>query len=139
MIYRPARPSDVPALGLLIARFAEQKLMLPRPMGELYETVRDFIVADDEGLIGGVALHIDTGAIAELKSLAVTEARQRQGIGRGLVARGLATAAELGLERVFCLTYQLEFFAKQGFTRVDRSRLPEKVWSECIRCHRFLD
>jgi amino-acid N-acetyltransferase len=139
VVFRPARPSDVPALGLLIARFAEQKLMLPRPTGELYETVRDFIVAEDGGLVGCVALHIDTGAIAELKSLAVTEARQRQGIGHGLVARGLATAAELGLERVFCLTYQIDFFAKQGFTRVDRSRLPEKVWSECIRCHRFLD
>lgn len=139
VVYRPARPSDVPALGLLIARFAEQKLMLPRPTGELYETVRDFIIAEDGGLVGCVALHIDTGAIAELKALAVTEACQRQGIGRALVARCLATAAELGLERVFCLTYQIDFFAKQGFTRVDRSRLPEKVWSECIRCHRFLD
>lgn len=138
---RPARPSDVPAINQLIATWAERKLMLPRTVNELYEIFRDFIIVEAEpgGLVGCAALHVVTGAIAELKSLAVTESAQGHGLGRRLVETCCAGARELGLERVFCLTYQVDFFAKQGFVKVDRSRLPEKVWGECIRCHRFLD
>lgn len=139
--YRPARLGDVPALAGLIGHFAERKLMLPRSHAELYESIRDFIVAEAEigGLVGCVALHIDTATIGELKSLAVAESMHGRGVGRELVRRGMHEAARIGLERVFCLTYQIDFFAKLGFVRVDRSRLPEKVWTECVRCHRFLD
>lgn len=139
--YRPARLGDVPALHALIASWADKKLLLPRAMGELYESIRDFIVAEAEpgGIVGCSALHIDTDKIAELKALAVAEAVHGRGIGKQLVEACCAEAARLGLEKVFCLTYQVEFFTKLGFTKVDRSRLPEKVWGECIRCHRFLD
>ena len=139
--YRPARPSDVPPLHALIGAWAEQKLLLSRSLSELYETCRDFLVAEAEigGLVGCAALHIDTDKIAELKALAVAEAAHGRGVGRGLVDHCCAEAVRLGLEKVFCLTYQVDFFAKLGFTKVDRSRLPEKVWGECIRCHRFLD
>ena len=139
--YRPARPSDVPALGALIASFAAAKLMLPRPQSELYDTIRDFIVAEAEpgGLVGSAAVHVATDRIAELKALAVAQGVQGKGIGRELVIKCLEEGRRLGLERLFCLTYQVEFFTKLGFTKVDRSRLPEKVWGECVRCHRFLD
>lgn len=139
--YRPARLADVPAMHALLTTWADKKLLLPRSLNELYETVRDFIVAEAEpgGLVGCAAVHIDTDKIAELKALAVAEAAHGRGVGRGLVERCCIEAARLGLEKVFCLTYQVDFFAKLGFTRVDRSRLPEKVWGECIRCHRFLD
>jgi amino-acid N-acetyltransferase len=139
--YRAARLGDVPALHALINFWAERKLMLPRSLTELYETVRDFIIAESEvgGLVGCAAVHIDTDKIAELKSLAVAEAAHGLGVGKRLVESCLQEAAKLGLERVFCLTYQIDFFTKLGFTRVDRSRLPEKVWGECVRCHRFLD
>ncbi|GDY12963.1 acetyltransferase [Planctomycetota bacterium] len=138
---RQARIRDVPAMAGVISAFAAKHLMLPRPLSELYENVRDFFVAEAEvgGLVGTAALHIDTATIAELKALAVAEAVQGRGIGRMLVERCLAEAAELGLERVFCLTYQVDFFTRMGFARVDRSRLPDKVWSECVRCHKFLD
>jgi amino-acid N-acetyltransferase len=139
--YRTARLGDVPALHALIGHWAEQKLMLPRPMSELYETVRDFFIAEAEvgGLIGCAALHIDTAQIAELKSLAVADAARGRGVGKGLVECCLKEAKAIGLEKVFCLTYQIDFFSKLGFVKVDRSRLPEKVWGECVRCHRFLD
>lgn len=139
--YRPARLGDIPAMATVIAGFAERKLMLPRPHSELYENVRDFIVAEAEpgGICGCTALHIDTDRIAEIKALAVAESVQGRGVGRGLVEAAIGAARELGLERVFCLTYQVDFFAKLGFTKVDRARLPDKVWGECIRCHRFLD
>ena len=51
----------------------------------------------------------------------------------------LAEARRVGLARIFCLTYQVEFFQALGFVRVDRSRLPEKVWGECVRCSKFFD
>jgi amino-acid N-acetyltransferase len=139
--YRVARPADAPALSALIGSFAAKKLMLPRPLSELYDTIRDFIVAEAEpgGLVGCAAVHIATDRIGELKALAVAESAQGRGIGRELVLRALDEGRRLGLERLFCLTYQVEFFTRLGFTRVDRSRLPEKVWGECVRCHRFLD
>ncbi len=125
----------------VISSFAAKQLMLPRPLSELYENVRDFFVAEAEvgGLVGTAALHIDTATIAEVKALAVADAAQGQGVGRRLVERCLAEAGAMGLERVYCLTYQVDFFSKLGFVRVDRSRLPDKVWSECVRCHKFLD
>jgi amino-acid N-acetyltransferase len=138
---RPARLKDVPAIHGLLAHWADKKLLLPRSLSELYENVRDFLVAEVEvgGLVGCAALHIDTDKIAELKALAVAEAAHGQGVGRRLVEACCAEAAHLGLEKVFCLTYQVDFFTRLGFSKVDRSRLPDKVWSECIRCHRFLD
>jgi amino-acid N-acetyltransferase len=139
--YRQARLADVPAMAAIIADFAEKQLMLPRPTSELYENIRDFIVAEAEpgGVCGCTALHIDTERIAEVKALAVAASAHGRGIGRGLVEAAMSAARDLGLERVFCLTYQVDFFAKLGFTRVDRARLPDKVWGECVRCHRFLD
>ena len=138
---RPARLGDVPAMHALINQFAADKLMLSRPLGELYENVRDFIIAEADvgGLVGCAAVHIDTDTIGELKALAVAKAAHGQGVGRALVEACFAAARDLGLERLFCLTYQAEFFTKLGFVRVDRARLPTKVWSECVRCHRFLD
>lgn len=139
--YRPARLADVPGMAAVIEGFASERLMLPRPQSELYENVRDFIVAEAEpgGVCGCTALHIDTDRIAEIKALAVAKAVQGRGVGRGLVQAAIDEARKLGLERVFCLTYQVDFFAKLGFTKVDRARLPDKVWGECVRCHRFLD
>ena len=141
VVYRPARIGDVPAMHALINQFAGEKLMLSRPLGELYENVRDFLVAEAEvgGLVGCAAVHIDTATIGELKALAVAKAAHGKGVGRGLVEACFTAAADLGMERLFCLTYQVDFFTKLGFTRVDRSRLPTKVWTECVRCHRFLD
>lgn len=138
---RPARLGDVPAMAAVIDGFAEKRLMLPRPTSELYENVRDFLVAEAEpgGVCGCVALHIDTERIAEIKALAVASALQGRGVGRALVEAAIAEARRLGLERVFCLTYQEGFFARLGFVKVDRARLPDKVWGECVRCHRFLD
>ena len=127
--YRAARLADVPAVHALLTTYADKKLLLPRSLNELYETVRDFIIAEAEpgGLVGCAAVHIDTDKIAELKALAVAEAAHGKGVGRGLVERCGAEAVRLGLEKLFCLTYQVDFFTQLGFTKVDRSRLPDRV------------
>jgi amino-acid N-acetyltransferase len=77
--------------------------------------------------------------LAEIKSLAVAEDSQKQGIGIQLVKACLDEAKELGVATVFCLTYKPAFFEKLGFFQRDKMELPRKVWSECYRCPKFPD
>jgi len=138
---RPATVRDVKGIHRLLNHYASQGLLLPRSLNELYEGVRDFVVAvTDEGvLVGCCALQVSWENLAEVKCLAVDEDRRGQGLGRQLMERCLEDAAELGLTTVFCLTYQVEFFARLGFVVVDRKRLPHKVWGECVHCPKFPD
>ena len=139
-ILRPASLHDAPRIHKLISDYATRQVLLSRGLGELYENIRDFAILEEgELLVGCAALHIYNAQLSELKSLAVSPERQRRGYGRRLVEWCLAEARRVGLARIFCLTYQVEFFQALGFVRVDRSRLPEKVWGECVRCSKFFD
>jgi amino-acid N-acetyltransferase len=112
--------------------------MLPRTMGEVYENLRDFfVVREDEQMLGCVSLHIVWSDLAEVKSLAVSEAAQSRGLGSLLVSATLAEAQAIGLERVFALTYRPAFFERLGFVQADVMTLPRKVWNECYRCPKF--
>jgi len=136
---RPARVGDVPAIHDLIRTFAERKLMIRRSLGELYESIREFIVAtDDDGrVIGCAALHVFWDDLAELKCLAVSEHAQRHGVGRTLVDACWKAARELEIKSVFTLTYVAEFFEHCGYHRIDKADLPHKIWNECVRCPLF--
>jgi len=114
--------------------------MLPRPLSEIYENIRDyFVVRQGELVIACAALHVSWSDLAEVKSVAVAEESQQQRIGAQLVEACLQEAKELGIPTVFCLTYQPTFFEKFGFSQVDKMELPRKVWSECYRCPKFPD
>ena len=122
----------------LISFFASRNEMLHRSLNELYETIRDFCVIEDAGqVLACSALHVTWDDLAELKCVAVSEAHQGIGLGRKVVEKSLLEARDLGLRRVFTLTYQPAFFSKFGFQIVDRNMLPHKVWGECIKCHKF--
>lgn len=137
---RHARVDDLSAIHRLINAFAKEELMLPLSIGDLTERIRDFQMAEEEGtILGAVALHVVWEGLAEVRSLAVVPAAQGRGLGRDLVHAALADARALGASEVFTLTYVPEFFEKMGFTRVDRSTLPHKVWQECTRCTKFPD
>jgi len=129
---------DVAQMHRLINRFADKGKMLARSLSEIYENVRDFkVVREDDQLIACVALHVMWSDLAEIKSLAVAEQKQNQGIGDELVRACLDEANELGLSTVFCLTYRPEFFERAGFSQIDKMQLPHKVWTECYRCPKF--
>jgi amino-acid N-acetyltransferase len=130
---------DVPAICELIRPFAERKLMIRRSLGELYESVREFLVAVDEEqrLVGCAALHVFWEDLAELKCLAVLEEAHGRGIGRLLVDVCWQAGRELEIATVFTLTYVPEFFEKCGYRRIDKSELPHKIWNECVRCPLF--
>lgn len=140
MKIRKATILDVQALRSLINSYAQEGKMLSRSLSELYENIRDFSVAETEGeIIGCCALHSVWEDLAEVKSLAVIKNWTGQGIGKKLLEAALAQVSSLNIRRVFVLTYEPEFFKKQGFRIIDKSELPHKVWSECIKCVHFPD
>ena len=129
---------DVPQMQQLINYFADKGEMLARSLSEIYENIRDyFVVRQGERVIACVALHVSWSDLAEIKSLAVAEDCQQQGIGDQIVEACLKEAEELGIPTIFCLTYKPAFFEKCGFSQVDKAELPQKVWGECYRCPKF--
>jgi amino-acid N-acetyltransferase len=137
---RKAKMADAPAIQRLITIFASRDEMLHRSLGEVYESIRNFFVVEDEGsVVACGALQISWGNLAEIKSLAVAEAHQSRGHGKRIVLACLDEGRSLGLARLFALTYKPGFFEKLGFRVVDKSTLPHKVWNECIRCPKFPD
>jgi amino-acid N-acetyltransferase len=136
---RKAKVADAEEIRALIEPFAARDEMLPRSLGEICENLRDYFVAEEDGrVVGCCALHIDTPELAEVKALAVAEDVQGRGIGRALVNACIQEAAELGLARVFALTYRPRFFERFfQFRLVEKNTLPNKVWNECIYCPKF--
>ncbi len=133
-----ARVSDVVQMHKLINYFAGKDEMLARSLSEMYENIRDyFVVRQGERMIACAALHVKWSDLAEVKSLAVAENSQKQGIGAQLVAACLNEAKGLGMPAVFCLTYRPGFFEKLGFSQVEKGELPHKIWAECLRCPKF--
>ena len=145
---RNARMGDVKKIYNLLQYFAEKDLLLGRSLSSLYDQLRDFNVYVEETdecgteqgeLIGVCALHICWENLAEIRSLAVTDGYQSKGIGKQLVEKALSEAGSYGINRVFTLTYQPDFFRRLGFKDIDKSELPHKVWSDCIQCSKFPD
>lgn len=133
-----AKISDVTQMHELINHFADRGEMLARALSEIYENIRDyFVVRQGERVVACAALHVSWSDMAEIKSLAVSEDNQRQGIGDRLVGACLKEAGEIGISTIFCLTYKPAFFEKLGFSQIDKLELPHKVWAECYRCPKF--
>lgn len=136
-----AKIGDAQRMHELVNKFADKGEMLPRALSEIYEDIRDyFVIRDRSGnVIACVALHISWSDLAEIRTLAVSEEKQEQGLGSLLIKACLDEAKELGIDRIFCLTYKPAFFEKNGFIQVDKVELPRKIWSECFRCPKFPD
>lgn len=138
LIFRKARMSDVENLHTLINSYAQRGLMLARSRSMLYESLREFTVAEENGkFLGTGSLHIIWEDLAEVRALAIVEEAARKGIGRQLVEVLVKEARELGIPKVFALTYQKEFFEKCGFKLVEKEEMSPKVWKECINCPKF--
>ena len=133
-----ARIRDAATIHQLINYFADKGEMLPRALSQIYENIRDyFVIRQGERVIACAALHVTWEDLAEVKSVAVAEDSQKQGVGAQLVEACLGEAKELGIPTVFCLTYQPAFFESCGFSQVDKMELPRKVWGECYLCPKF--
>lgn len=138
---RIARMQDMRDIQKMLEASARKGELLPRSLGELYDSVRDFkVYTDKKGtLIGFCALHPTWEDLGEIRSLFIREAYRRQGIARELVFSCLEDARALGIQRVFTLTFNPAFFQKLGFTPIDKAALPHKIWVDCIHCVHFPD
>jgi len=137
---RKARIGDARAIQGLIEGSASKGEMLHRSLSEIYDNIRDFYVFQgNRSLLGTCAVHICWEDLAEIRSLTVLEEGRRKGIGSKLVKACLREAKQLGIPKVFALTYEPSFFQKFGFGIVDKAVLPHKVWSDCLKCVKFPD
>jgi amino-acid N-acetyltransferase len=135
MQIRPAKISDARDICALVNYYAERGHMLHRSLESVYDSLREFRVVIGRGkLLGCVAVDVFWANLAEVKSLAVSPAARGKGIGGKLIEAAVADAKALGIKKLFALTYEKEFFLKQGFRVIDRQKLPDKVWRECIAC-----
>jgi amino-acid N-acetyltransferase len=139
---RKAKINDVPHIQKMLAQFARDGKLLARSLSELYTNIRDtFVSLDTETgqLTGCCSLHIIWENLAEIRSLAVLDEYQGRGIGGNLVGTCLDEARDLGIGRIFVLTYETDFFAHQGFKQVDKNIFPQKIWADCLHCPKFPD
>src|SRR5512143_4032735 len=137
---RKAKLDDIKEIQRLLKVYAPRGGILPRSLSELYDHLRDFFIfIRNRKVVGICALHICWEDLAEIRSLAVEEEDQSKGIGATLVKACLKESKGLGVKKVFALTYQAEFFEKLGFKKVDKTALPHKIWTDCLKCIKFPD
>ena len=139
---RKARIADVRQIQNILRTYAQDGKLLARPLGELYTHLRDmFVVEDDTGqVVACCSLHIFWEDLAEIRSLAVVEPHQKRGIARKLVEACISEGRNLGIAKLFTLTTEVEFFERFGFSRVEKDRFPQKVYSECEKtCTKYPD
>ena len=137
---RKATLGDIKAVHRLISEQAKAGNLIARAISELYSQVRDFAVRTENGpgaIVGCGALHIVWEDLAEIRSLAVQTEYQRKGIGSELVRALLEESREMEIKRVFVLTDRTSLFDRLGFSHIDKSLLPHKIWADCIHCTKF--
>jgi len=140
---RKAKIQDVKSIHAILTHYADRALLLPRSLSELYDHLRDFYVIENSevnGNLSGVCtLGISWEDLGEIRSLAVVEESQKRGLGSQLVEACLSEVVELGLKKVFVLTLIPGFFARFGFTEIEKLLLPHKIWADCLKCPKFPD
>jgi len=140
---RKAIIQDVKSIHAILTNYADQDLLLPRSLSELYDHLRDFYVIENSeikgSLLGVCTLSISWEDLGEIRSLAVVEEDQKRGLGSKLVEACLSEAVEIGLKKVFVLTLIKGFFARFGFKEIEKSSLPHKIWADCLKCPKFPD
>ncbi len=132
---RKAVIADVPRILAMVNYYAQRGEVLPRKPEDVYERIREWIVAEEDGEMVGVgALAVYWADLAEVRSLVVKPERRGNGVGAHIVAALVEEAQALGIANVFTLTRAVDFFKKQGFAISAREKFPRKIWKDCRRC-----
>lgn len=132
---RPARTSDVALIQKLIDPLVQRRILLGKDAVVFYEAIQEFRVAEDAdgNAIGCGALHVMWRDLAEVRTLAVVPQWLHKGVGRALLKRLEDDAVELGLSRLFCLTFEVDFFTRHQFKPMSESIVDPDVYSELAR------
>lgn len=135
---RKARVADARAIGDLIDHYAHRGMLLPKPLGRIYEALRTFSVWEENGKVLGCGrLDIVWEDLAEVGSVAVHDSLRGRGVGSRLVKSLVEEARELGIPRLFALTYQVQFFKRLRFSVIPKHDLPQKIWKDCLACSKY--
>ncbi|MCT1478349.1 amino-acid N-acetyltransferase [Microbacterium sp. p3-SID336] len=133
-IVRPARSADIVSIRNLLQPMVEQRILLGKDLAVLYGAVQEFVVAEADGeLIGCGALHVIWEDLGEVRTLLVREDWLQRGVGRAIVDRLEENAHALGLSRLFCLTFEVEFFGRRGYTAIGEQVVDPDVYSQLLR------
>jgi amino-acid N-acetyltransferase len=136
VLVRPARTRDVVAIRRLIDIYVPRKILLDKATVTLFEDVQEFLVAEVDGeVVGCGALHVIWEDLAEVRTLAVDPDVRGTGAGHAILERLLGRARDLGVSRVFCLTFEVEFFGAHGFHELDGAPVEPKVYEELLRSY----
>lgn len=134
MKVRPARTQDVITIRSLVDHYAPDRRLLSKATVTLYEDVTDFFVAEADGeVVGCGALHVMWEDLSEVRTVAVLPERQRQGIGSAILEALIQRARDLGVSRVFCLTFEVDFFRHHGFVEFNERGVEARVYEELLR------
>ncbi len=133
---RPARTSDVKAIRELVDSYAAPGQMLSKETVTLYESVQEFLIAEKDGkVVGCGALHVLWEDLAEVRTVAVSQEFHKQGIGHLILNEIIKRAREIGVKRIFCLTFQTQFFGSIGFKEIEGTPVEPDVYAQLLRSY----
>ncbi|PFG36536.1 N-acetylglutamate synthase [Flavimobilis soli] len=134
---RPALPTDVRAIRDLVEPYANRRILIAKEQVAYYEAVQELVVAVDPhgAVVGCGALHVMWVDLAEIRTLAVDPGWVGAGVGHAILDTLLDRARSLGLGRVFCLTFEVDFFARHGFEEIEGTVVSPEVYAELLRSH----
>lgn len=133
---RPAKSTDIKGIRSLIDTYAPQKRLLSKETVTLYESVQEFTVAIENGeVVGCGALHVLWEDLAEVRTVAVAENLRRRGVGDQILEAVINRARTIGVSRIFCLTFETEFFGKHGFEEIQGTPVEPDVYSQLLHSY----
>ena len=136
MTIRRARTGDVRQIRTLVAPLAERRVLVSKDTVAYFESLQEFRVAEVDGrVVGCGALHVMWDDLAEIRTLAVAEDHLGRGVGGALLEALSADAVELGVQRLFCLTFETDFFTRHGFTEIEGQAVDPDVYVELLRSY----
>jgi amino-acid N-acetyltransferase len=133
---RPARTADVRAIRRLVDTYAPDRRLLSKATVTLYEAVPEFVVGELDGeVVGCGAVHVMWEDLAEVRTVAVDPSLHGKGVGSVMLEHLLQRARDLGVKRVFCLTFETEFFARHGFVEIDGTPVEHEVFEQLLQSY----
>lgn len=136
VVVRPAKTSDIKKVRSIVDSFAAQRRLLSKETVTLFEAVQEFTVAEVDGeVVGCGALHVLWEDLAEVRTVAVVESMHGKGIGHAILESILNKAKEVGVKKVFCLTFETKFFGSHGFTEIQGTPVEPDVYAQLLRSY----
>jgi amino-acid N-acetyltransferase len=136
VLIRPAQTGDVRAIRGMVDAYAPNGRLLSKATVTLYEDVQEFLVADaGDEVVGCGALHVMWEDLAEVRTVAVDESLRGKGVGHAILETIIQRARTIGVSRIFCLTFETEFFGRHGFVEIEGSPVAPEVYQQLLRSY----